>query len=126
MSDEWKEWSNHILTELKRFDHNHERIFDKLEEQGETLVRNTVTLEEHVRRTDLLEEDIGQVKEKIGDVESDVDKIKGVFGLFKPTKQKLKWLVLISSLLGSMYGGVELSDEATRNKTFEAIERLLK
>jgi hypothetical protein len=41
-------------------------IIDIVGQQGITLARNTVTLEEHVRRTNMLEQDIKPLKAHVG------------------------------------------------------------
>lgn len=126
MSNEWKEWSVHVLAELKRFDDNHKRIYDKLEEQGQTLVRNTITLEEHVRRTNLLETEVSKVKEEVDGLHIHLGKVDTILSIFKPTKAKIKMLVLISSLLASLYGGREIATNAnTRLEVMETIEKIL-
>jgi hypothetical protein len=69
---EWREWSNHVLAELKRFDKNADQLhlkIDKMDKRfddyNETLVRNTVSLEEHIKRTNLLENKVGAVEDEI-------------------------------------------------------------
>jgi chromosome segregation ATPase len=73
---EWKEWSNHVLAELKRFDRAHDSLHSKLDkldcrmdQYNETLIRNTASLDEHIRRTDLLEK-------KVESIEGDVHGLK--------------------------------------------------
>lgn len=127
MSEKAPDLTGHLLAELGRIHSSHDRIFDKLSEQGETLVRNTVTLEEHVRRTNLLEEEMTTVKEEVSGLHTHINKINVVMKLFKPTRTKIKALVAIAGVLGSIYGGTELSkDPESRAKAVEVIEQLLK
>jgi DNA repair exonuclease SbcCD ATPase subunit len=58
----FNEWSKLILKEIKRFDQNHrdvmaslDKIKEEQHEQSNTLIRNTASLEEHIRRTEILE-----------------------------------------------------------------------
>ena len=69
MSDDWREWSKHVILGLDRLDRSHESInikLDKIEtrldEYNERLVKNTTSLEEHVRRTNILEDKVTEVE----------------------------------------------------------------
>ena len=54
-----------------------DKIDQKLGTMNETLIRNTVTLEEHVRRTNLLEDKMQHVEHHVDRMESWIDKIHG-------------------------------------------------
>lgn len=124
------EFSNLILNEFKRVDLNHrdliggiEKIRDEQIEQGKTLIRNTASLEEHIRRTNLLETKMTHVEEEVDGLKSHVDKVNFVLNLLKPTKEKLKWLLILSALTGGGMGGYELTKTETAKKIIEAIFR---
>lgn len=139
MSEDFKQFTTIILDQLSRQDQDHRdlmseigKIRDEQVEQGKTLVRNTVSLEEHIRRTDLLEVKVERVDKKVDDVEEEVDglhkhlvRLDGLFDFFKPTKTKIKWLITILSALGIGFGGVELSKESTQNQVKSVIEKTL-
>ena len=99
-------------------------IREEQTEQGKTLVRNTVSLEEHVRRTNLLEIKLEHVENEVNGLRTHVTKVNTVMGLFKPTKEKIKWLIIVASLCGGSYGGYQLSDEKGLNKAMQVIERV--
>jgi len=127
MSEELKVVANHILQEMTRIHTSHDRIFDKLSEQGETLVRNTTSLEEHVRRTNLLETKVGHVEVEVDGLKTHLTKINTLITLLKPTKTKVKMAILVSSLLGSLYGGGKLAtDKGARDTVIQTIEQILK
>lgn len=67
----------HLLTSVERIDSRlHEttlRLEEKLDSHNQVLLRNTITLEEHVRRTNLLED-------RVDHIEKDM---VGVLGHFK-------------------------------------------
>lgn len=42
-----------------------DKVIDKQDEQHDTLVRNTITLEEHVRRTNKLEEKVEEIEKPL-------------------------------------------------------------
>lgn len=102
-----------------------DRISEKQSEQAETLYRNTATLEYHVKRTDLLEEklkrlldlifktqqDVEKVEKDFHKIEKDVFKIKFIADLIKPTKNKLKWIIVLAGLLGGTYTGIDVTSE---------------
>lgn len=68
---------------MKRVLDKLDKIDEKQGDMGKVLARNTATLEEHVRRTNILED-------KVDRVESCVDKIKGSW----------KLIMVISTVVG--------------------------
>lgn len=124
MSEENESLTTHLLTEIGRMHTSQDRIFDKLSEQGETLVRNTVTLEEHVKRTNLLEKRFVNVETEVDGLKVHVTKINTILNLFKPTKEKLKVLLLLSALAGGGAGTYDLSSKNSFLKT--QLEKILK
>ena len=103
---------------IQRQDTNHrdileklDKIVDKQSEHGETLVRNTISLEEHIRRTNLLETDLKDTKEDVEDIKEHVDKIKFVMKVMTPTKSKLKWLAALLAASGLTTGGIDLASK---------------
>jgi hypothetical protein len=127
MSD-FKEWSDLILTEMKRQDNKHRDIMGELKdlkkeqiEQGKTLVRNTTSLEEHMRRTHLLEAKTEHIETEVDGLREHVDKINFILQLLKPTKEKIKWFIIISMLLSGSYGGYKLTDNESIKKIINII-----
>lgn len=99
-----------IVDQLKRSEANQVRIFDKLDEQGQTLGRLTTTVEIHQKFSENLEKEQKSQRSLIGDIEEEVsglkDHVKEVrlwIKILKPTKVKLATL----ALLGSIFGGNE-------------------
>lgn len=62
---EWKEWRQFVLAELKRLSKDTAQTHKRLETYNEILIRNTTSLEEHVKRSNLLEMRIEQVDEQV-------------------------------------------------------------
>ena len=129
MSD-FKDWSTLVMDELKRQGQSHRdmmneigKIRDEQIEQGKTLIRNTESLEHHIKRTDLLEKKVEHVENEVDGLKSHVDKVNFILGLLKPTKEKLKWLLILSALTGGGFGGYELTKSETVKKVLETILR---
>lgn len=80
-------------------------------EQGKTLVRNTVTLEEHVKRTNLLEKRMEHVDNEVDGLKTHIAKINTVFDLLKPTKEKMKWIFIVASIIGGTWGTVDVASD---------------
>lgn len=117
--------STHMLKELDRFADKQDRIYERIIEQNETLIRNTVSLEEHVKRTNLLEDKVSHVEKDLGKVNSHIAKVETLIDVFKPTKQKIKLLIILIGLLGGSYGGYRLKDQSF-SKIIHVIEKSLK
>lgn len=82
---DWNEWSRHVLAELKRLDRANEHIHSKLDKvhvsldkYNENLYRNTASLEEHVRRTDLLESKIEKVEQEVDGLRAHINNVRSL------------------------------------------------
>ena len=76
-------------------------------EYKEILLRNTITLEDHVRRTNLLQEQVANMQrliemfeQKMSHVDKHVSKVENLMNIFKPTPRKLG--LLISALTATL------------------------
>lgn len=123
MSDGFKQFSDLVLHELRRQDQKLDKVMDKQSEQNEHLLRNTISLEEHIKRTKLLEDRAERIEDEVDVIKDHVDGIKRIFNLVKPTKEKLKWLAILAGLVGGGYTGVELT---MKGDSTEVIERTVK
>jgi len=119
--------NNLIVRALDKIDHKLEKIQDEQIDQGKTLVRNTVTLEEHIRRTEILETKMGHVESEMGGIKSCMTRVENTFDFFKPTKYKVKVLLIAGGLLASIYGGQEVVfNDNSRKTVMETIQKILK
>lgn len=119
MANDWKEWSNHVLAELKRFDKNHESIHDKidkmdsrLDKYNETLIRNTISLEDHILRTNLLEKKMEHVESEVDGLKSHMISIRSFTNIVKLIssargKVIIKALIGISGAVASYHMGLK-------------------
>lgn len=65
----------HLLQQMDmRFHESTRRFEDKLDVQNEILLRNTITLEEHVKRTNLLENRVDSVEKSVVQLDLHVKK----------------------------------------------------
>jgi hypothetical protein len=119
-----------IIAQMDRHDRAHRdlmqeigKIRDEQVEQGKTLVRNTVSLEEHIRRTNLLEKKVAHVEEQVGNVNKHVEKMKMWMSILKPTKTKLKWLLLASALATGSYGTKDYLENGELTKQIKELIR---
>jgi uncharacterized membrane protein YukC len=60
-----------------------DRIQDKIADIDKTLVKNTESLEEHIRRTNLLETQLTKQDEKLAPVYTHVDRVNFIVSVFK-------------------------------------------
>ena len=74
--NDWKEWSQHVLIELKRLNHKQNELNANMSSIDKTLSAQHVQLAEHIRRTELLEEAIQPVKEHVAMVNGGLKLIK--------------------------------------------------
>lgn len=115
-----KDFSAIVLHELKRQDEKLDKLVFKQMEQNETLVRNTVTLEEHVRRTNLLENRAERIEKDVIEVQDHVRNIKTILNILKPTKEKMKWLAVLAGLAtGGHFGMKEITKIDHEQKKLE-------
>lgn len=144
MSNEWNEWNKLILQEMKRFDSTHRdlmgeigKIRDEQIDQGKTLVRNTLTVEQHVigsiasnKRLMIVEDKLevldGSIKEEIRTLNIHISKIDRVIKFLTPTRAKIKWVLVIVSTLGGSYGGYQLTDEKNMEAILKILEQVLR
>ena len=80
-NNNWSEYSQHILSELKRLHDGQEIMSDKIERYNVTLVVNTASLMEHMRRTEILENDLKPIKRHVAMLDGGL-KLLGVLALF--------------------------------------------
>lgn len=73
-----------------------EKHSDLLEKNNETLLRNTITVEDHARRSDLLEQEQKGIKSELDEIKQHVDFVKGV-GYF------IKWTGIAVGAMASIY-----------------------
>lgn len=67
--------NDHIQATLQRIIDAISDVRNKQDQQTETLIRNTVSLEEHMRRTELLEEANNKTNERLEPVIKHVDAV---------------------------------------------------
>ncbi len=110
MSD-FKEYSELILHELKRIDKKIEKHDDRLDEYNENLLRNTITLEEHVKgsiasnkRLIIVEDSLKELDNKVSHIDTHVTRVQRVVLFFSPTTKRIKWMASIIGLIASAYG----------------------
>jgi len=96
-----------ILDQLQRFDANQVRLFEKLDEQGDTLARLTTTVEIHKNYSINLEKeqktqrkDINKLKENVHVISHHVDKVDGWIQMIRPTKVKVAVILALLSTFG--------------------------
>ena len=60
-----KQFMERVVAQLDRIEVRQDRAEAKLDANNETLIRNTVTLEDHVKRTNLLEQELKPIKSHV-------------------------------------------------------------
>jgi hypothetical protein len=70
-SGDWKQWSQYVLNELKETREEIKNIYEQIKLQGETLLVNTGHLEEHMARTEQVEEMNRVLAEKMNAIEKE-------------------------------------------------------
>ena len=75
-------------------------VRSELHDNNEALLRNTITLEEHVRRTDILQDTVNKLLDliskfeaRMAHVDKHVYKVEGILSVFRPTPAKVGILV---------------------------------
>lgn len=119
MDNDWDEWRAHILAEIKRFNKEHSLFsrkmskFDsRLDRYNEILIRNTVSLEEHIKRTNLLEKKVDHVETEVGGLRDHLSLVKSVFSIVKffgTTKGKIviKWALVFGAGVASYFAVIK-------------------
>jgi len=119
----------HLNKRLDRFDNLFEKIFDRQDEFSKVLERNTITVEEHHKRSTMLETIIGSIKrafeslekrisaleQKVDEVEDDITPIKkhvgevnALFHLFSWMPKIVQGLILVLTFVTAVYGLVSI------------------
>ncbi len=93
--DDWMEWRKYVLAELKRLAKDTTLTHKQLAQLNETLIRNTISLEEHVKRTNLLEA-------KVGHIDAHVKKVQAIGWLFSKDNLVLKALLAAAAVAGAI------------------------
>lgn len=102
-----------ILEHFKQQDQHHRDLIDKIEkiqnkqlDHEKILLRNTITVENHVKGSIATNKRLEIVEEKLFDMTEDVAKAKMLWDIFKPTKKKVVGVLILLSLLTG--GGITL------------------
>lgn len=77
---DWREWSNYVLAEMKRQGALADEQASMLARVDKTLDRNTASLEEHMKRTSLLESELRPIKAHVEFVNSAAKFVTILFG----------------------------------------------
>ncbi len=77
--NDWNEWRRLVLSEIRRLAREQAKLANKVGEYNETNIRNTASLEEHVKRTNLLEARLESIEDHVEEA--------------KPVVSVLYWLV---------------------------------
>lgn len=101
-SGDWKEWSQHVLAEIQRLNKNQESLNEKVEENNQILIRNTISLEEHMRRTDANERMINSVSDRLTPIET--EKIEKAAVAKSRRETMMLWFKIIGSI--ATVGGI--------------------
>jgi len=69
--NDWQQWSQYVLSEIKETREEIKNIYEQIKLQGETLLVNTGHLEEHMARTEQVEEMNKILAEKMTAIEKE-------------------------------------------------------
>ena len=132
---------SHLNNRLDRFDDLLDKLFDRQEEMAKILERNTVTVEEHHKRSTnleilvnslksaldalaskftLLEDEVEEIKDDVTPIKNHVSEVSSVMHFLAWTPKFIKAIILIITLVTTVYGLKSLFDDF--NKTKETIE----
>ena len=118
-----------IIEHLRQHDQNHRDTVQRLDkiqerqlEHDKLLLRNTITVEEHVKGAIATNKRLTHVENQLQQIQSHVTKVEWVSELLKPTKKKIMVLITLLSLL--MGGGIGL-DTASQNPKIKQIIEIL-
>lgn len=95
---------NQIAKQVDKLDSKIDRQSEKIGKYNEGLLRNTITLEEHVKGSIASNKRLTIVEDKIKHIDDHVSKIQKFLNLFSPTTRKLKWAIAFIGLISSGYG----------------------
>ena len=80
---------------------NQQKLLEKhnemLEKQGEILIRNTAIVDEHQRRSTMLEAELRATKDEVDEISKHVEQVKGIGKL-------ITWLGAIAAIIPLLYG----------------------
>lgn len=114
---------NLIVEHLRQHDSNHRDLLNKIDkiserqlEHEKTLLRNTITLEEHVKGSIATNKRLKHVEDQLTQVQDHVKKVRWWIELLKPTKQKILILATALSLATGGTIGVDLLSEKSKVK----------
>lgn len=89
MNPKWEAWGQHVLAELQRLNEENstfhaklDTISDRMGRYNEILVRNTVTLEDHVLRTNMLQTKVDHVESEVNGLKEHISIVRKIFGFF--------------------------------------------
>jgi len=130
MTDEVKS-SDLIVEHLRQQDQNHRSVLGKLDTISErqnshekTLLRNTITVEEHVKGAIATNQRLTHVEDQLQGIQNHVSKIQWLMQILKPTRKKLLMLATAASLATGGSIGIDLASE--NPKTKKIIQILMK
>jgi len=96
-----------IITNQKQHSTILTRHSDLLEKQGEVLLRNTITVEEHHKRSTMLEEQMKTLRKELDEVKSSVSNAKtsakAISGAFEVIAKYAGWGVAVVTVLWQLY-----------------------
>lgn len=81
-----------------------DRVFETLEKTNETLLRNTITVEEHHKRSNLLEQELRRIDAKVS--EEDIQHLKAQAEAVEHTRNLFKSLQYLAKIVGWIIGGL--------------------
>ena len=87
---------------INKLDSKMDSINDKLTDYNGTLGRLTATVEHHVKRSDIADNDRAEIKEKINHIEEDVEGLKTDCGEAKEFLKEANFIVKILKIIFSL------------------------
>lgn len=88
--------------DLKRLEDKVDKIADDIGEIKVTLARNTTTVEYHVKRSDIADENIQIIRNELGPIKEHVSKVKGALSLLYTGAKVLAALATIIGCLRAL------------------------
>lgn len=98
---DWGDWRQHVLKSLEDVERVLEKVTDKQAEQSEILTRNTITVEQHHRRSTLLEQEIKRMETDMAEVREHVQQVQGAGKL-------IRWIGFTASAIMGVLGLLKL------------------
>ena len=75
-----KELFDILVSRLDKLEYKQDKVFETAHKIDKTVVQNTADLQEHMRRTDLLERRVEQVAQDLDPVKKHVGRVKWLVG----------------------------------------------